>query len=132
MTSSTKIVIHTSQAPAAVGPYNQAIVSQGLLFASGQIGLDPKTNELAGADFETQARQAFQNLAAVVAAAGTSLDQAIKFTVFLTDFGNFPIANTLMKEFIPEPFPARSTIGVASLPKGALFEVEGIFAVPSA
>jgi reactive intermediate/imine deaminase len=93
---------------------------------SGQIGLDPATKELVGADFEAQVRQAFANLAQVAQAAGGSLADAVKFTLFLTDLGQFAKVNTIMAEVLPQPYPARSTIGVASLPKGAQFEVEAV------
>jgi reactive intermediate/imine deaminase len=96
-----------------------------VVFTSGQIGLDPATGEL-GQDFEMQVRQAFKNLAAVARASGGSLANAVKFTLFLTDLGQFATANSIMSEMVPKPYPARSTVGVASLPRGAQFEVEAI------
>jgi len=97
------------------------------VFSSGQIGLDPATGELVGSEFEPQVRQAFRNLEAVAHAAGATLGQAVKFTLFLTDLSQFATVNRIMGEVVPQPYPARSTVGVASLPKGAAFEVEAIF-----
>lgn len=122
-------VISTTQAPAALGPYSQAIQVGNLVFTSGQIGLDPSTGEFAGPSTEEQARQAFKNLQAVAEKAGGSLANAVKFTLFLTDLSEFAAVNAIMQEFVSEPFPARSTVGVVSLPKGARFEVEAILAL---
>ena len=132
----TVTVISTDKAPAAVGPYSQAVrvahmfpSGEGnIIYSSGQVGLDPATGKLVTGGIEAEARQAFANLAAVVEEAGASLGNALKLTLFLTDLADFAKVNAIMKELVPEPFPARSTIGVASLPLGALFEVEGIFA----
>ncbi len=121
-----KQIISTPDAPAAIGPYNQAVKTGLVVFLSGQIGLDPQTKELVSQDFEAQVRQAFRNLAAVAQASGGSLADAVKFTLFLTDLGKFGTVNQIMGEVVPQPYPARSTIGVASLPKGAQFEVEAI------
>lgn len=126
---SQKEIISTDQAPAAIGPYNQAIKLGNLVFTSGQIGLVPATGELVGDSTEAQARQAFNNLKAVAEKAGADLSKVVKFTLFLTDLSEFGQVNAIMQEFVPEPYPARSTIGVASLPKGARFEVEAILAV---
>lgn len=127
----SKQIIHTANAPAAVGPYSQAVVALGgkTVYLSGQIGLEPATGELVAESFEAQVRQAFANLKAVVAAAGGTLDNVVKLTLFLTDLGKFAAANAIMAEIIPQPFPARSTVGVASLPKGAQFEVEAILVI---
>lgn len=125
----TPKVIATTKAPAAIGPYSQAIQMGNLVFTSGQIGLNPATGELAGGDTATQARQAFQNLKAVAEEAGASLSQVLKFTLFLTDLSEFAEVNAIMQEFVGQPYPARSTVGVASLPKGARFEVEAIIAL---
>ena len=124
----TKQVVFTDAAPAAVGPYSQAIIASGgkTVFLSGQIGLEPATGELVSENFEGQVRQAFSNLEAVVKEAGADLTNIVKLTWFLTDLSRFASANAIMAELIPQPFPARSTIGVASLPKGAQFEVEAI------
>jgi 2-iminobutanoate/2-iminopropanoate deaminase len=122
----SKQIIATAAAPAAIGPYSQAVKVGHTVYLSGQIGLDPATKELVSQDFEAQVRQAFGNLAAVAQAAGGSLADAVKFTLFLTDLGQFAKVNTIMGEVVPQPYPARSTIGVASLPKGAQFEVEAV------
>lgn len=123
-----KKVISTNLAPAAVGPYSQGIVApQGrTIYASGQLPLDLETGELISENFEAQARQAFKNLEAVLAAEGARLEHVVKFSLFLTDLSMFATVNAIMAELVPEPFPARSTIGVVSLPKGAQFEVEAI------
>lgn len=127
----SKLVIHTDQAPAAVGPYSQAIAApQGrTIYLSGQIGLEPGTGELVSENFEGQVRQAFANMQAVIEAAGGSLNSIVKLTLFLTDLSKFASANAIMADIIPEPYPARSTIGIASLPKNAQFEVEAIIVV---
>jgi 2-iminobutanoate/2-iminopropanoate deaminase len=122
----SKQIIATTAAPSAIGPYSQAVKVGTTVYLSGQIGLDPATSDLVGADFEAQVRQAFKNLTEVAKAAGGSLAHAVKFTLFLTDLGQFAKVNAIMGEVVPQPFPARSTIGVASLPKGAQFEVEAI------
>jgi len=127
----TKQVIQTDKAPNAIGPYSQAVVAPAgsTVYLSGQIGLDPATGDLVSEQVEEQVRQAFNNMSAVIHAAGGSLHSIVKLTLFLTDLADFGIANTVMSELIPEPFPARSTIQVAALPKGALFEVEAIIIV---
>ncbi len=126
----TKLIISTPNAPAAIGPYNQAIKVGDVVYTSGQIGLDPATGHLVDGGFSAQVRQAFNNLSAVAQASGGTLGDAVKFTLFLTDLNEFGVVNQLMQEFVPQPFPARSTVGVASLPKGAAFEVEAILVVP--
>ncbi len=127
----TKQVIQTDKAPNAIGPYSQAVVvpAGSTVYLSGQIGLDPATGDLVSEQVEEQVRQAFNNMSAVIHAAGGSLHSIVKLTLFLTDLADFGIANTVMSELIPEPFPARSTVQVAALPKGALFEVEAIIVV---
>ena len=120
-----KEIVSTSGAPAAIGPYSQAVKTGLVVFTSGQIGLDPASGDLVQ-DFEAQVRQAFKNLAAVAKASGGSLANAVKFTLFLTDLEQFAKANAIMGEVVPKPYPARSTVGVASLPRGAQFEVEAI------
>lgn len=122
----TRRVIHTPKAPAAIGPYSQAIGAGSLVFLSGQVGLDPETGQLVAGGFEAEARRVFANLAAVAEAAGSSLGAAVRVTVYLTDFGQFAVANRIMQEYFREPYPARVTIGVASLPRGALIEVDCI------
>lgn len=126
-----KQIIHTEAAPAAVGPYSQAVAAPAgtTVFLSGQIGLEPSTGELVSENFEGQVRQSFANMKAVIEAAGGSLQSIVKLTLYLTDLNKFASANAIMAEIIPQPFPARSTIGVSSLPKGAQFEVEAIIVV---
>lgn len=126
-----KEIIHTDTAPAAVGPYSQAAAVRGgrTVYLSGQIGLEPGTGELVSENFEGQVRQAFANLKAVIEAAGGSLDDIVKLTLFLTDLSKFGSVNAIMADLIPQPYPARSTIGVDSLPKGAQFEVEAIVVI---
>jgi reactive intermediate/imine deaminase len=121
-----KEIVATTEAPQAIGPYSQAVKTGLVVFTSGQIGLDPATGELVGPDLEAQVRQSFRNLAAVAQAAGGSLADAVKLTLFLTDLSHFGEVNAIMAERVPQPYPARSTVGVASLPKGALFEVEAV------
>ncbi|MCK9509745.1 MAG: Rid family detoxifying hydrolase [Pigmentiphaga sp.] len=128
----SKTIVHTDAAPAAVGPYSQAVslpAQARLVFLSGQIGLVPATGVLVSDDFSAQVRQSFANMAAVIQAAGGTLDNIVKLTLFLTDLEQFATANAIMAETLPQPFPARSTVGVASLPKGAQFEVEAVIAV---
>ena len=121
--------IHSDDAPAAIGTYSQAVRSGNLVFLSGQIPLDPATMELVGGDFEARARQVFDNLRAVAEAAGGSLDQVVKLTVFLTDLDNFATVNRVMEDYFEQPFPARAALGVASLPKGADVEADAILAL---
>ena len=122
-------IISTDQAPAAIGAYSQAVKVGDTVYLSGQIGLEPGSGELVSDNFEAQVRQAFANMQAVIQAAGGTLDSIVKLTLFLTDLSKFASANAIMAELIPQPFPARSTIGVSSLPKGAQFEVEAIIVI---
>ena len=124
-----KTPIHTDSAPAAIGTYSQAIQSGSLVFLSGQIPLDPETMEIVDGDFEARARRVFANLKAVTEAAGGTLNQIVKCTVYLTDLDNFATVNSVMAEFFEEPYPARVALGVASLPKGADVEAEAILAL---
>jgi reactive intermediate/imine deaminase len=124
-----KTPIHTDNAPAAIGTYSQAIQSGSLVFLSGQIPLDPETMEIVDGDFETRARRVFANLKAVTEAAGGTLDQIVKCTIYLTDLDNFATVNSVMAEFFEEPYPARAALGVASLPKGCDVEAEAILAL---
>lgn len=121
--------VHTDRAPAAIGPYSQAVRAGGLVFLSGQIALDPQTMELVGDDVATQTRQVFANLSAVAEAAGGSLADLVKLTVYLTDLGNFQIVNEIMAEHFREPYPARAALGVRALPRGAVVEVEAVMVV---
>ena len=127
----TKRIIHTTSAPAAVGPYSQAVaVPAGtMVFLSGQIGLVPETGNMVSEKLEDQVRQAFANMQAVIDASGGRLDQIVKLTLFLTDLSQFGLVNNIMADIIPQPFPARSTVGVSSLPKGAQFEVEAVLVI---
>jgi len=119
-------IVSTEGAPAAIGPYSQAVRTGLVVFLSGQIAIDPKTQAMVEGGFEAQARQALKNLEAVAAASGGSLKNAVKLTLYLTDLGNFSVANRVMEEFFSAPFPARATVGVAALPRGALFEIDAI------
>ena len=116
-------IIHTDAAPAAVGPYSQAMVTGGMVYTSGQIALDPATGALVGTDMTAQTHQVMRNLAAVLAAAGTGLDRVVKTTCFLTDIADFAAFNAVYAEYFPNK-PARSCVGVKELPKGAICEVE--------
>jgi 2-iminobutanoate/2-iminopropanoate deaminase len=120
--------ISTNTAPAAIGPYSQAIATENLVFCSGQIGLDPSTGELVPGGVTEQADRALRNLGAVLDAAGLGYAQVVKSTVFLVDFADFPALNEAYRKFFPDPPPARSTIGVAALPKGARVEIEVVAA----
>ena len=121
----TRQAVQTNGAPAALGPYSQAIRSGDLVFCSGQIGLDPSTGELADG-VEAQAERALRNLQAVLDAAGLSFDDVVKTTIFLADVNDFAAVNAVYARFMADPPPARSTIGVGALPKGALIEIEAI------
>lgn len=125
----SKKVIATDGAPAAIGTYSQAIRAGNMVFLSGQIPLDPETMEVVDGDFEARARRVFDNLAAVAAAAGGSLDDIVKLTVFLTDLANFATVNSVMQDYFREPYPARAAVGVASLPKGVDVEADAILAL---
>ena len=127
----TKTIIHTTSAPAAVGPYSQAVAAPAgtTVYLSGQIGLVPATGDMVSDRFEDQVRQAFANMRAVIEASGGRLENIVKLTLFLTDLGKFGVANSFMAEQLPQPYPARSTVGVASLPKGAQFEIEAVIVV---
>lgn len=119
-----KQVINTSKAPAAIGAYSQAILSNGMLYASGQLGIDPQTGDFAGKDFRSQAEQVMKNVAAILEEAGSSPAKVIKTTVFLTDLANFGTLNEVYSTLFAAPYPARSAVQVAALPKGGLIEME--------
>jgi len=125
----SKQSIHSDKAPAAIGTYSQAIQSGDLVFLSGQIPLDPATMDVVDGDFEARARRVFDNLRAVAEAAGGSLDQVVKLTIFLTDLGNFATVNSVMEDYFQQPYPARAAVGVASLPKGVDVEADAILAL---
>lgn len=118
-------VIHTENAPAAIGTYSQAILVGNTLYLSGQIGLDPYSMEVVDG-IEAQIRRVFDNLKAVCEAAGGTLADIAKLNIFLTDLSNFQLVNQIMGEYFAQPYPARAALGVASLPKGALVEMDGI------
>ena len=119
-------VIHTDQAPAAIGPYSQAVRSGNTVYFSGAIPLVPATGEVVAGDIVAQARQVFDNLKAVAEAAGGSLDRIVRLGLYLTDLSQFAAVNAVMQEYFQAPFPARSTIEVSGLPKGAAFEVDAV------
>ena len=121
----TRQAVTSAGAPAAIGPYSQAIAVDETVYCSGQIGLDPATGELADG-VEAQAERALRNLIAVLDAAGVTIADVVKTTIFLTDMGDFAAVNAVYATFVPDPPPARSTVAVAALPKGALVEVEAI------
>jgi reactive intermediate/imine deaminase len=125
----SKQIISTPHAPAAIGVYSQAVRVGNTIWVSGQIPLDPKTKELVSAEIEPQVRQVFENLKAIVSAAGAGFDDVVKATVFLVDLSHFALVNKVMAEYFREPYPARAAIGVASLPRGAQVEVECIVAL---
>ena len=123
-----RIPVSTDQAPAAIGPYSQTVRHGGFVFLSGQIPLDPATGALVEGDIATQARRVFDNLRAVCAAAGGSFDDVVRVGIYLTDLGDFAAVNAVMAENFAAPFPARSTIEVSALPRGARVEVDAILA----
>ena len=125
----TNEAIHSKHAPAALGPYSQAVRAGSTLYLSGQIGIDPSTGNLVEG-VEAQAQQAFKNLRAVVQAAGGELADFVKLTLLLTDIGDFPAVNEVMASFFRAPYPARATYAVAALPKGARIEIEAIAELP--
>lgn len=125
-----RTIIQTENAPAAVGAYSQAVSANGFVFTAGQLGLDPASGQLVEGGIEAQTRQALQNAAAILEAAGTSLANAVKATVFLTDMANFKAMNTVYLEFVKDSPPARSAVAVKELPLGGLVEIEMVAAIP--
>lgn len=119
-------IIHTDKAPAAIGPYSQAVRAGDTVYLSGQIPLDPSTGLLVEGDIAAQARRSFDNLKAVCEAAGGSLSDVVRLGLYLTDLGNFAAVNAVMGEFFQAPYPARSTVEVSGLPRGAGFEVDAV------
>lgn len=118
--------IHSDSAPKAIGPYSQAVRAGHTLYLSGQTPLDPAVGKLVDGGIEAQATQVFENLKAVLAAAGASFDDVVRVAIYMTDLGNFAAVNEVMKRYFQQPFPARSTIGVAALPLGAQVEIDVI------
>jgi len=121
----SKQIIHTNGAPQAIGTYSQAVKVGNTVYLSGQIGLDPKKMEMVEG-IEAQVHRVFKNLKAVAEASGGSLADVVKLNVFLTDLSNFALVNTIMAEYFTQPYPARAAVGVASLPRGALVEADGV------
>ena len=119
-------IIHTDKAPAAIGPYSQAVRAGNTVYLSGQIPLDPATGLVVEGGIDAQARRAFDNLVAVCEAAGGSLERIVRLGLYLTDLGEFATVNAVMGEYFNAPFPARSTIEVSGLPRGVLFEVDAV------
>lgn len=118
--------VQTSAAPAAIGTYSQAVISDNTVYISGQIPLDPATGEMVGGDISDQIRRVFDNLTAIATAAGGQLNDAVKITVYLTDLGHFATVNEIMESYFSAPYPARAAVGVAALPRGAAVEADAI------
>jgi reactive intermediate/imine deaminase len=125
----SKQIISTTNAPAAIGTYSQAARVGNTIWVSGQIGMDPATKELVKGGMEAEVRRAFDNLKAIVVASGATLDNVVKANIFMIDLAHFALVNKIMSEYFREPYPARAAVGVASLPRGAQFEVECIVAL---
>ena len=125
-----KKIISTASAPAAIGPYSQAVQVGNLVFCSGQIPLDPATMEIVSGGIEAQAVRVLENMRAVATAAGAQMQDTVKLTIFLTDLADFGIVNETMKRYFSAPYPARSTVQVAALPKGANIEIEATLSLP--
>lgn len=122
-------IIQTDRAPKAIGPYSQAVRAGNTVYLSGQIPLDPDTGALVSGEIDAEIHRVLQNLAAVAAAAGASLDHAVKLTVFLTDLAHFARVNEIMPQYFHAPYPARAAIGVAALPRGARVEMECVLSL---
>ncbi len=121
-----RTIIHTDKAPAAIGPYSQGVCCGELIFTAGQLPLDPATGKLVDGPFEEQVDQVLRNLSGILTAAGSGLDHVIKFTVYLTDLGNFPVLNQVFGKYFAQDPPARSAVQVAALPLGAVVEIEAV------
>ena len=124
-----KAVIHSDDAPAAIGTYSQAIKVNNTVYLSGQIPLDPKTMVLVEGDFAAQAHQVFKNLRAVCLAADGDLQHIVKLNIYLTDLSNFPIVNEVMSQYFQQPYPARAAIGINQLPRNSLIEADGVMVI---
>lgn len=122
----TKQVVETDMAPGAIGPYSQAVISNGLIFVSGQIALDPDSGEVVSASLGAQARRVLGNLKAIIEAAGSTMDKVLKTTVYMTDLSAFGDVNEIYGEYFSKPYPARATVEVSALPKGVLVEIDAI------
>ena len=125
----SKIIIHTDDAPAAIGTYSQAVKTGNTVYVSGQIPLDPKTMEFVSDEIKPQIHQVFKNLSAVAKASWGSLNQIAKLNIFLTDLSCFPLVNEIMAEYFEQPYPARAAVGVKELPKGAQVEMDAIISL---
>ena len=125
----SKQIISTESAPAAIGPYSQAVKVGNVVYISGQIPLDPKSMELVDGGFKAQAQQVLKNLDAIAKAAGGSLDDAVKLTVYVIDLADFAVLNELMSGFLSAPYPARATVQATSLPKGAMLEIDAVLSL---
>ena len=119
-------IIHSDNAPAAIGTYSQAVKVNHTVYLSGQIPLDPKTMQMVDGDFAAQAHQVFKNLAAVCEAAGGGLKDIVKLNIYLTDLANFPVVNEVMGQYFQQPYPARAAVGINQLPRAALVEADGV------
>lgn len=124
-----KAIIHSDNAPAAIGTYSQAVKVNNTVYLSGQIPLDPATMQLVEGDFAAQAHQVFKNLQAVCEAAGGSLKDVVKLNIYLTDLANFPIVNEVMGQYFQQPYPARAALGINQLPRAALIEADGVMVI---
>lgn len=127
----SKVIIRTSEAPAAIGTYSQAVKIGTTVYLSGQIPLVPASMQMVSEDFAEQTHQVFKNLAAVCDAAGGSLNNMVKVNIFLTDLGQFATVNEIMSQYFAEPYPARAAVQVSALPRGAQIEIDGVMEVPS-
>jgi 2-iminobutanoate/2-iminopropanoate deaminase len=127
--SADRETVHAAEAPAALGPYSHAVRSGGLLFCSGQIPIDAASGELIGASASAQARRCLENLDAVARAAGTTLARAVRITIYMVELGAFAEVNEVCAEFFPDDPPARATVGVAALPRGAGVEIDAVIAI---
>ena len=126
MSEKSRTIVETDRAPGAIGPYSQAVKTSSLVFVSGQLAIDPATGELRNDDIQVETRQAMHNLKNVLEAAGSSLEKAVKTTLFIKDMNNFPVINEVYGEFFQSDPPARACVEVARLPKDANFEIEAI------
>ena len=127
-----KHVISTDGAPRAIGPYSQAVRVDNTVYISGQIPLDPATMEPVAADIAAQTTRVFENIAAIVAAAGADMSDIVKLTIYLVDLSAFPVVNDVMARYFETPYPARATIGVSALPKGVAVEIDAVLQLPGA
>lgn len=127
--STTRTIIHTDDAPKAIGTYSQAVRVGDTVWISGQIPLDPATQQMVTGDIDAEIRRCFDNLGAIIRAAGGTFANAVKVTIFLTDLGHFARVNEIMATYFPQPYPARAAVGVAALPKGARVELECVLSL---